>query len=215
MIDLRIIHAKAVLTIFSVAPIRGFFPPSIMVLGTDLYKTSEVEYNGVLAPEFIVADPSRLIVRVPESQQGQRFESIRALAPISVSNPSAMLSFGLSMPIQTVSGLDRLVQAWLIVFMTTPGTDIFDPKSGGGAKALIGKTTGRKHESIAADLALAISRTKDQILSMQALRPGIPSSEKLLSSNLTGVSFNEQTSVLSATVDLRNMEGTVADISLG
>jgi hypothetical protein len=214
MKDLKVVTAKAVLTIYSVTPIRGFLPESVLVTGKELFRATEFEYNGVISPEFILGDPSRAIVQIPPSQVRQTLTSLRALAPISVANSQALLNLGLTVPMKTVEGIDRLTQSWLLIFLTTPGSDIFDKSSGAGARSLIGKPTNRTHDSVAAELSIAISQTKDQLIQLQSNTSGIPPSEKLLSSNLTGISFDANTSILTATVELVNMVGQMAALGL-
>lgn len=215
MRDLRVISAKAILPIHSVYPMKEFYPPSFMVLGTNLDKTEEVELNGVLVDEYAVLGPDRVLVRVPDSQMTKPLLSLRAYAAVSVVETNAAFQFAITKPPKTVEGLDRLVQSWLIVLMTTPGSDIFDKQSGGGARSLIGKTTDRSHSSIAADLSMAISRTNTEILRTQAANLGLPSSERLLAGSLDSLNFDESTSILNATVSLQNMAGQYAAVSLG
>lgn len=216
MFDIRVITAKSLLTVSSVSPIRGFFPPSVMLIGQDLYKASEVEYNGVLAPEWIVAAPNRLLVRVPRSQVGQPFLGVRVFAEISVTGSrQAAVEFGLVAPFRKIVGIDRLVQSWLLVFFTTPGSDVFSPASGGGGRSLIGKSTDQNQSGIAADLALCIDRTKSELLRLQALTSSIPPEERLLSSDLVAVNFDQQSSTLFAQVSLKNLVGDAAQLALG
>lgn len=215
MFDVRVITAKALLQVNAVAPVRGFNPPSLMVIGVDLYKATEIEYNGVLATEWIVAAPNRLVVRIPETQVGQFLRSVRVFTNISLAQDKALVQFGVTSPLTKISGIDRLVQSWLLIFFTTPGSDVFDQASGGGGRGLIGKTTDRYHRGVAADLALCINRTTDEVLRLQAKVPEAPPEEKLLSGHLIGMSFNEQTSVLYAAVSLKNMVGDAAQLALG
>lgn len=66
MKDFRIVQAKTLLDIYSIAPIRGFNPPSIVVVGSKLNSVSEILYNGVTADEFFVSSDSRIVVRIPQ-----------------------------------------------------------------------------------------------------------------------------------------------------
>lgn len=215
MKDLRIVTAKVILTVYSVSPIRGFLPLSIVAIGKRLDLATEVLYNGVTADEFVVSSSTRLIIRIPPSQVGRAFTDLKVLAPVSAAQQEASLSFGIQRPAKTLSGIDRLVQSWVMVFFTTPGSDVFDPESGGGAKSLIGKTTDRAGKNISADLAMAVERTKQELLRLQSRNQNIPPSEKLLSSSLDTVQFDSDTTVLSARINIQNMLGDAAEVSLG
>lgn len=214
MKDFRIVQAKTLLDIYSIAPIRGFNPPSIVVVGSKLNSVSEILYNGVTADEFFVSSDSRIVVRIPPSQVGKDLIDFKAYAGVSILNKSAAVVLELMKPLKPVSGIDRLVQAWMMVFLTTPGSDVFTPSSGGGAATIIGSRTDRRHSSAAADLTVAIERTESEILRLQASRKNVPPEEKLLSSDLESLSFDDATGTLSATVRLKNLINQSAEVSL-
>lgn len=215
MIDLRVVNAKALLRVFSVAPIRGFLPTSVLVVGEKLDRTTEVQYNGVQAEEFVITSSTRLIVKVPPSQIGRALRDIKALSPVSAAKQDAIISLGITTPPKTISGIDRLVQNWVIIFLTTPGTDIFSPNSGGGGASIVGRPTDRSGKGVAADLSMAIEKTKQELLRLQSSNQAVPPSEKLLSSNLDTVEYDAASTVLSARVLIQNMLGDAAEVSLG
>lgn len=215
MNDIRVISAMHILRLHSMAPIRDFFPPSIVLLGEELNKTSEIYYNEIKVTEFVIQSASRLVMRIPDAALGKKFTSIKALTSVSVSHVDAEITFALNNPLQLLSGMDRLIQSWLLVFLTTPGSDVFDVKSGGGAQAIIGRTTTRDGKGVAADLALAIERTKEEIQRKQAKIRSLPTSEKLLSANLEQLTFDSSTGTLQARVSLQNMLGDQAEVSVG
>lgn len=215
MIDFQIVTASTLLPVQSVAPIRGFLPLSVVVLGTNLNRTTGVIYNGVQAPDFIIMTASRLIVQIPQSQIGRPFVSIQVLGDsLLAASSTAALALQLTNPPRVVSGLSRLVQSWVMVFLTTPGSSVFQPQSGGGGAAIIGRTTDRKGTGVAADLAHAVSRTQSELLQVQSQTPNIPLDEKLLSSSLESVSFDSTTGSLVGQVSLQNMLGQNAQVSL-
>lgn len=215
MFDVRVVTAKVVLTVAQVAPLRGFLPPSIVVMGDSFDKATEILYNDVPVDEFFIQSKSRIIVKIPSQCIGKMMTGIQVLSTTTVSKKDASLSLKLHSPLQRVSGIDRLIQNWMMVFMTTPGSSVFDKSSGGGAQALIGKQTSRDGHSATADLTMAIERTKNEILTKQSSARNIPASEQLLSADLDSVSFDSSTGKLNATVSLQNMLGSSAQVSLG
>lgn len=213
MIDFQIVSAKLLLTVQSVSPIRGFLPPSIVAVGVGFDQATEVYYNDIQVEEFIINSPTRMIVRIPESQVGKSFRSLRVLSSAFATKKDAVLYLGLGRPVRTTSGLERLVQAWTMVFLTTPGSDIFDPQSGGGALSIIGRTTDRHGKGVSADLAQSIDRTKTELLRLQSQYPNLPLDEKILDSSLASLSFDPNTTTLLARVELANMLGQSAEVS--
>lgn len=215
MRDLRVMNAKVILRVFTITPIRGFLPISILVVGKDLDKATEVQYNGVEANEFVITSSTRLIVKVPPSQVGKKFTDLKVLSPVSVAKADATITLGITTPPKTLSGIDRLVQTWVLIFLTTPGSDIFSPNSGGGGLSLVGRNTDKAGKGVTADLSMGIERTKQEILRLQASNQTVPPSEKLLSSSLDTVEFDASSTVLSARVRIQNMLGDEAQVTLG
>ena len=215
MFDIRVVTARVILNVAQMAPLRGFLPPSVVIIGDNLDKATEVFYNDIPVSEFIVQSPTRMIAKIPEQAVGTAFTNILVTSTTTVSSKDAVLSLQLHSPLQKISGIDRLVQNWTMVFMTTPGSSVFDKSSGGGAQAIIGRSTGRDGSSATADLTMAIERTKNEIIKKQGLARNMPASEQLLSASLDSVVFDSSTGKLTAKVSLKNMIGTSAEVSLG
>lgn len=215
MKDFRIAHARSLLRLTSFAPVRNFSPPSIVVSGSDLNHTSEILFNGVLANEFAVLSSTRMVVRVPPSQIGKDLTDLRVFAARPIQNVDASIVLELSKPVQSLSGMDRLIQSWIMLFLTTPGSDVFSPSSGGGARAIIGAPTDSKNKSASEGLTVAIQRTEAELLRLQAGKKYVPPQEKLLSSSLETITYDDATGTISARVRLKNLVSESASISLG
>jgi hypothetical protein len=215
MRDFRVVQAKSLLKVASVAPVRNFSPPAIVILGERLNTADEITYNGLGVSEFIITSPTRIIARIPDSQVGQALRDLRVLAPVSVSKLDAMISLGINRPVRTVEGIDRLVQEWLLIFLTNPGSDIFNQTAGGGARSVIGQPASSSESNAVSELSLAVEKTKQQLLRQQAKNSNIPPAERLLSASLSDVTFDQQTTSLTAVVDLKNVLGGSASVTVG
>jgi hypothetical protein len=215
MKDFKVISAKTVLTVSAVAPVRGFQPPSIAVRGVNLNLATEVYYNGILASEFVVAAQDRLIVKIPKSEVGHMLTSLKVLSDAVLTKSDGLISLSLPNPLNFITGVERLVQTFILIFLTTPGSDIFEPNSGGGGYTIVGKNTNQRGKGVAADLMLAIERTRDEILQFQANEPNLSLSEKLLSADIQSVNFNPDETALVGRVGLTNMLGDQAEVSIG
>jgi len=154
-------------------------------------------------------------VKIPLSQVGQQLSSIRVLTDAVLVRADAIISMSIPNPLSTISGLERLVQTFILIFLSTPGSDIFEPDSGGGAQTIIGKNTTQQGKSSSADLVLAIEKTRDEILQIQSSSPNLSLSEKLLSADVQSIKFNPDEGALTARVALTNMLGDLAAVSLG
>lgn len=214
MKDFKVVSAKTILNVTGVSPVRGFNPPSILVRGDRLELATEVYFNEVTVDEFIISGPNRLIVKIPPSQVGRSLNSLRILSQAMLTKTDSLLTLELPKPLGFVQGLERLVQTFVLVFLTTPGSDIWEPNSGGGATAIIGKNTNYRGKGVAADLVLALDRTKTEIRQFQS-KMNIPLSEKLLSVDLQSLNFVAEESALNARVALTNMLGDQAEVAVG
>lgn len=210
MLDFRIVYAKTALKYSFIRPIRGFQPPSIAIVGIRLNETEEVIYNGIDVTDFMIASPTLLIVRIPPSQVGKDLNELRVLSSPKRLGGDASVKLGLTTPTRTISGIDRLVQSFLMVFLSTPGSDAFNRTSGGGALGLVGKTSDKVHSSIGADLAVAVDRAKQEITKAQAKNSRMPPEEKLLSVSLDNVKFDQGSTVVTARISIKNMLGEEA-----
>src|SRR3972149_4245496 len=99
MKDFSVISAKVLLKIHSIAPIRGFLPPSIIVLGDKLNLTQEVFYNNIKVTEFVISSQNRLVARIPDSQVGKDFTSFQVFSSVNVTKTTAALTFELQRPV--------------------------------------------------------------------------------------------------------------------
>lgn len=198
----------------AIAPIRGFRPTSIIATGCGLGRAAEVFYNGTFVEEFIVDSADRLIIRVPESQIGKNITELRAYSDGPKPGEAISVSLELVGPLKVVQGIERLVQSWLIVFYSTPGTSIFHKNSGGGARAIVGRTSTTKGSSVSADLAIAVEATQSEILRSQAVNKRIPPSERLLSSKLSSVIFDPKSTSISGRVSMVSILGENAEFTV-
>jgi hypothetical protein len=215
MKDVRVVQASTALKITSVAPIRGFLPHSVLVMGESFQYAETVLYNGVPADEFLISSSTRLIVKIPAGQVGQPLNSVIVLSPTPLIGKDAVISFEIPRLGRYVQGMNKLAQEWLLLFMTTPGSDIFSPNLGGGGRAIIVQPTTHDGQSAMASLSLAVSRTKEQMVQLQARYPRIPPDEKLLSATLSNVRFDPNTTMITAVVDLFSMAGGSASLTVG
>lgn len=214
MFDLKVLNAKVLLTINGISPVRGLLNPAVLLTGQDFNNTDSVVYNGVPALDFIIYSSTKLIVKVPTSQIGKDIVGMEVYSSVPLPNLDATLVFELTAPLKKLSGIERLVQSWMILFNTTPGTDIFSPTIGGGVRSILGRPV-NGNSAASADLALAIDKTKKDLVKLQTQDPTIPPEEKLLSADLGEVAYDPSTGVLGAKVTLTNMLGDVGQLSIG
>jgi hypothetical protein len=211
--DFRFVQAKTLLKVTSYAPIRGFSPPSLVLVGEKLDRAEKIFYNGVQAKNFAVSSASRLIVQIPESEVGRQLKSLQVTSSVPGLSADAQLSFSVD-TVGSVEGMDRLVQGFLIILLSTPGSDAFEPSSGGGVRSLVGRATSGTGKGVAADLAVGVEKAKSELLSLQSQDRRIPPDERLLSAALVNVDFDSTSTMLSAIIEVTNSMGQSAQVTV-
>lgn len=210
MFDVQVMYPQEVLGVSSVHAVDGVFPFTLVVTGKDFSLANEVRLNGQIAPKFAVADDHTLYVEVPETVT-EEVTSVTVLTERVLVRDKALLSFKLGMSPAKISGVYRLMQLFLRLLFTSPGSDIWSPQLGGGALLSIGKSSaGDGMSSLVQDFHIAVDQTARQITALQARSRRLPPDERLLRATITSITFNAQEGALLPTVELVNHLGVPA-----
>lgn len=103
----------------------------------------------------------------------------------------------------------RLVQLYVKVLLTTPGTDIFSPQTGGGLLTKVGQQVSLHDggKDVIGDLVLSCNSTTKQIVATQAKDPSIPPVERLLSANVENAVFDRDSLGVRANIQVISHSG--------
>ncbi len=210
MIDVRILTIQDLLPI-SGARYANITPRSLIIEGDHFSQATEVRINDEVAPEFIVIDEHRLMAQVPNLERNNILRKVAVLSEKPSPDRRSLLRFQVGRTIQGLQGLERLVQLFTKVLLQTPGSDKFEPGSGGGLLSLVGKTFSSDNtKAIQAGAVNAVNRTRDQIISIQSKNRRLPSDEKLLTANTEAVGFNDTITTLLMRVLITAVSGRQA-----
>lgn len=190
---------------------RRGVPLALEVIGEDFRAVDEVLINSIESPDVIVVSPNKLIAQVPESVQNSTITSVSVLSRRLVMTSKSYIRFRVSDTPGRVRGIMRLVQLFLKILFTTPGTDIFAPKIGGGALKNIGMTFGADRSGdVVSNFVLAVTQTNRQIIAVQGRDQRIPRDERLLSARVVSSSFNRSEGALLVSVEITSQAGRAA-----
>jgi len=200
------------------APIRevGIFttsPFTLDIKGSGFTDVAVVTINGVRSPEFIVLSGSRILAQVPRSQVSSAIEGVVVfvatgrLQAKSVIDLQAVVTAG-----KRASGFTHLVQSFLKTLLTTPGSDIFSPSSGGGLLPLVGSigTSG----DILARSKNAVAAAASQLITKQTMNTRLNNSEKLQAAELLSATFSSTTGTVDLRIKLTALDGSTSSASL-
>lgn len=215
MIDLKILAIRDLLTITAVEYAQNVSPLSILITGEKFDEASKVVINDLEAPEFMVLSRNRILAQIPDSQRTSVITKLAVLAESPSVKRSSLLLFELGTSFRSLQGVERMVQLFVKLLLQTPGSDKFDPNLGGGLMSIIGKNISRHDsKSVQAAVVGAVSRTRDQILTLQGRDNRIPSDERLLTAKTEAIGFDPSTTTVAARVAISAVSGRQAVANL-
>jgi len=186
------------------------------VTGRDFRAVDEVFINDVLSPDVMILSKTRLIAQLPNSLQlNPDVQTVSVLSRSLTITRKSLLKFRIGDTPGRVSGLTRLIQLFVKVLLTNPGSDIFNKNFGGGALKNVGSTFGvDEGTSIKADFTIAVDSTVRQIISIQSRNASIPRDERLLTARVVGVTFNRASSSLFVNIEVLSQDGNAVRFNL-
>lgn len=164
--------------------------------------------NEVSSPSFIVLSKTELIAQVPAPLVRETLSSVSVLSRRMTMTARSFLRFRLGHTAGKVRGILRLQQLFLRMLVSTPGSDIFAPKLGGGALARLGQSVSIADGSdIVSDFIISVDNTQKQIIQIQGQNQSIPPDERLLSADVIASGFNKNETALLATIAINSQAG--------
>lgn len=205
-----------VLSFRDVAPLVqvGLFDNTTLdITGKGFVDVAEVLINGEASPEVAILSKTRLLARIPDSQSRSAISSVSVLLARSGELPTSVVNFKASVGggVQA-SGRTKLLQNFLKLMLTRPGSDIKNPQDGGGLHELVGGTTA--DTELQARATAAVSLSQSQMIESQSGDSRLEDNERLLAATLLAVSFDPQQALLSLKIRLTAMDGTTADANV-
>lgn len=210
-VDFQVVFPQELIQLTQVRIASGLSLKTLDIIGADFSSVDEVLINGIPSPDVIIMSNKRLLAQVPDQVLGDQLTSINVTSRKLTITKQSKIQFKVAKTPTKVSGILRLVQLFLKILFTTPGTDIFSPRTGGGGLRSIGKTFGADEgSSIISDFIVAVDQTRRQIISIQGRDPRIPRDERLMSAKVLKAVYNKAESALIVSVELISQAGNAA-----
>jgi len=196
--DLRVIKILDVLPITRV-DLADYSPQTLALSGRSFQYTQSVFVNDLSMPlrttaafGYTVISPNLIHVELPAAMSDQVISKIIVLGNTSILYETSSIEFSL-VSITPVQGISGVVQQFLKLFLTTPGTDLFNRSSGGGIKNMAGITLNDPaRQGIAVKLMVAAKKCTEEIRASQSICTSIPPEERLVDVAIGSVSFREE-----------------------
>lgn len=211
-VDFQVAFPQEQVPLSQVQVIPG--PPRLLdIVGTDFRSVDEVLINSIPAADVIVLSKTRLLAQLPDSLNSatSSLVSVSVLSNRLTITSKSFIRFRIGSTPGRTTGILRLVQLFLKLLFTTPGSDIFSPDFGGAGLRNLGSTFGiDQGGEIISDFHIAVTNTARQIVAIQGRDPRIPRDERLLSARIVRAGFNRQEGTLVVSVELTSQAGRAA-----
>lgn len=210
-VDFQVVFPQQIVELSSIQVIYGVSPRTLDVLGEDFRAVDEVRVNDILAPDTVILNKRRMLVRVPELVGQSAITSVTVTSNNIFVTKKSMIRFRVGRVPSKVSGIMRLMQVFLKILLTTPGRDIFAPRIGAAALKNLGLTFGADgSKQIVSDFVISVATASRQIVAIQGRDPSIPLDERLLSAKVVSAQYSRQEEALIVSVELLSQTGRSA-----
>lgn len=212
---LRIMQFRQLLPVFAVRELPGVSPRSIEIDGSRMDLTTSVLVNGARVTDFAALSDRLLLVQLPDGLKGA-LSTVAALCEVLQPGMTGLVYHDMTTSPRSATGGFRTLQQLIKLLLTTPGSDVFDPGSGGGLRGLavrnIDQNSGNALAGDVESRVLACART---VINRQATDPALPRAERLLSATVSNVVLSAQETSLNVTLDLKFHDGSSVVSSFG
>lgn len=217
MIELQILTIRDLLSVTNVEFAAGISPLSVIIQGEKLDQASSVFINDSEVPEFMVLSANKILAQIPTIQRSSILRKVAVIATSPSVTRKSLLQFEVTSSIRSISGIEKLVQAYCKQLLQSPGTDRFRPNDGGGLLKLVGRNVSSGDtQSLQASVVGAINRARDQLIARQNTDRRISADERLLTVTADAIGFDSLTTTLTANIALSAVSGkqAVANLTL-
>lgn len=179
------------------------------VRGQDFSSVDEVLINDTPVSTFVVLGRQQLVVTLPKNVT--YVSSVAVTSRRITLTDKSFLKFRLGKTPSSVSGVMRLMQLFIKVLFTTPGSDIFSKRLGSAGLRNISRTFAPDQSGgIISDFVVAVEGATRQIIAFQGRQQNLPQDERLLTARVASAHFSPLESALVVSVELTSYAGRAA-----
>ena len=209
--DYQVLFPQEVIRLNAIKRVFSSDVPALEIFGQDFSAVDEVLINDQASPFVEIHSRTRLSAQVPPSVRLQDISSVNVVSKRLASIETSILRFQISKSPAKCSGIMKLMQLYVKLLLTTPGSDIFDPQLGGGVLGMLDASfSGQAGQGLINQFTVASGNVVRQIIAIQGRQPYLPPNEKLLSANIVSAKFSTAQGALLVTVELLSQAGRSA-----
>lgn len=216
--DIQVISMVDDLQVISVTEVAGAEPRTLRVVGRGGFNSAQrVLINGYGINTFVVVTDTAMLVALDAVFDGVDASRMEVLV---VSNQltntrRVRLFFGPTLRPRAVTGVQKLVQQVVKTLLSNIGTNRFRLQEGGNLLKLTAfPMTAASKPRIVTAISQAASATESQIMTAQAGERNLPLDERLMGLTLGGVTFDDASFEVEATLRLTTYQGRSVAVPL-
>lgn len=175
--------------------------------GKGFYAVASAEVNGFEA-SFEILNDNVILITVPDKAKGTLIRTVDLFSEKYTGRHPLRLDF--SMNGRTVEGVMKLVQQFVILLLTSPGSNTFAKSAGGGVLSVMKVSLDESNRgTIVGLIQNAIRNTSRQLQSIQSALP-LPADEKLRRAELLDISFDYNDLAIAPVIGIESVSGAKA-----
>ncbi|MAP23883.1 MAG: hypothetical protein CL582_23375 [Alteromonadaceae bacterium] len=184
----------------------------LRLTGAKFDKTVGVYVNKKSQP-FIIIDSKTVVCSLPRDTIS--VDDIEVITTAKKISRTSLFSYIFSDNMSAIDGEFKLVQQFIKVLLTTPGSDVFNKSLGGGLQHWVGENTPVNNpQALVAKTMLKVMTVGAKFAAMQAIST-VPASERLSDVQVLNVDFDrEDPSVVNLSIQLNTFARRQATISM-
>lgn len=203
----RVLQLKRMLDLVSCVEIPGVLPRCVEIKGNRMDMASSVLLNDVSADKFAAVSPSQLLVQVPDGVTGPIY-SVAVFSDYIDPGGTSLAFYDFGAHPWVTEGPYRILQLFIKLLLTSPGTDVFSLSTGGGIqKLIVNNIDERSDTALSGEIESRIGNVTNQIIQNQSLDPTIPQRERLLRASVDGITFSTPEQSVNVKISLRFHDG--------
>jgi len=216
LFDLQTIELREAVPVNGVRLVPGLPIRTLAIIGDDFRAVDEVLINQIPSPDVLVLSKTQLLAQVPDTLSRQAVSSVSVISKRLIATKKSFVDFKVSQSAGKVSGITKLMQLFLKVLFTTPGSDIFSPQLGGGGLRSLGENFGvDQGGDIVSSFIVSVDNTTRQLIQIQSRQNNLAIDERLLSAKVTNAGYSKDQTALLASINLLSQAGATATARLG
>lgn len=210
MADILVVFSREMLNVTKVEPTSSFERGLLVTVAKAKY-AEVVLVNGVPSASVVPVSENQLLAEVPESVMGDVIRSVSVLSYRPTQAGTSALTVRLLRQAKRAQGISRLVQRYVLMLFTDPGSDLFSPDLGGGLTSLVNKViSGHQGTNLQSSVQQCISKASRDLERIDAGNSRLTDDERLDQAVLSSLLFDPNALTIAARIGLTAISGEQA-----